>query len=557
MRAPSALVLLAPLLTSCAWLRGYAEGQADVPAYPAHAQGLAHFLYDDLHGINTDTLATNASAWKFAAAALVQWRRAEGEALPETDDAWQALLQRRYGFLPRDATFANWPKDLAPPTLAKPVGMVAANVERSVPHLRMEVVNQGCGTCHAANLYAADGSPTPGTVWLGLPSGSIHLKRFAEDLYQAFLLTAKDPAPALATMDRMYPDMDPVERRTLERFLVPTLARVVPRLRDQLGGFQPFDLGGAGLTNGVGAMKTNNRLVPRDKPLPDETAFTSIPDFGALHVRTSLLFDGVYTYPGWEHEGQRPATRTKEQQIEGIGAVATLFTIGTMGVDPDKGPANTPAITEVVRWAVDSYAPPPFPGPIDADKAARGRGVYDSACAGCHGTYDTGPAPHRLVTFPNRSVSQAFMGTDPTRWEKTHGLYDEAFARTPMGKQVVLRETNGYIALPLTSLWATAPYLHNGSVPTLWHLMHPEARPATFQVGGHALDLERVGIRGVAGVDAAGATTWTYPDGFTPWMLPDLYDTRQPGHSNAGHTAPFDSLSEPQKDDLLAFLKTI
>jgi hypothetical protein len=149
------------------------------------------------------------------------------------------------------------------------------------------------------------------------------------------------------------------------------------------------------------------------------------------------------------------------------------------------------------------------------------------------------------------------MGTDPTRWEKTHGLYDEAFARTPMGKQVVLRETNGYIALPLTSLWATAPYLHNGSVPTLWHLMHPEERPVTFQVGGHALDLERVGIRGVAGVDSAGATTWNYPAGFTPWMLPDLYDTRAAGHARSGHLAPFDSLDEAQKGDLLEFLKTI
>jgi hypothetical protein len=89
-------------------------------------------------------------------------------------------------------------------------------------------------------------------------------------------------------------------------------------------------------------------------------------------------------------------------------------------------------------------------------------------------------------------------------------------------------------------------------VPTLWHLMHPEARPARFQVGGHALDFTRVGI---AGSERDG--TYAYPAGYTPWTLPDLYDTALPGHANTGHTRPFQNMSEEEKAALLEFLKLL
>ena len=77
----------------------------------------------------------------------------------------------------------------------------------------------------------------------------------------------------------------------------------------------------------------------------------------------------------------------------------------------------------------------------------------------------------------------------------------------------------GYKARPLTGIWATAPYLHNGSVPSLYDLLLPEAqRPVTFQMGTRAFDPKRVGY--VYG--AAPGNDFTF-------------DTRLPGNSNAGH----------------------
>ena len=108
------------------------------------------------------------------------------------------------------------------------------------------------------------------------------------------------------------------------------------------------------------------------------------------------------------------------------------------------------------------------------------------------------------------------------------------------------------MAQPLTGLWSSAPYLHNGSVPTLWHLMHPDERPAAFDVGGHALDLMRVGI---AGETQDGA--WATPAGYTPWAKPVRIDTSVPGLLATGHEQPFDTMSEPDKAALLEYLKLL
>jgi hypothetical protein len=113
--------------------------------------------------------------------------------------------------------------------------------------------------------------------------------------------------------------------------------------------------------------------------------------------------------------------------------------------------------------------------------------------------------------------------------------------------------TGAYIAPPLTGIWSTAPYLHNGSVPTLWHLMHPDQRPVRFYVGGHSLDFARVGISG--DVDDDG--TMRYPPGYHPWSTPMLYDTSEPGRGNRGHESMFAGMTEAQKCALLEYLKRL
>lgn len=95
----------------------------------------------------------------------------------------------------------------------------------------------------------------------------------------------------------------------------------------------------------------------------------------------------------------------------------------------------------------------------------------------------------------------------------------------------------GYKARPLNGIWATAPYLHNGSVPTLMELLRPAAQRVTrFHVGGRQFDINRIGF-----ID----------DESKP-----LFDTSLPGNSNTGHEFATD-LSEAEQLDLLEYLKSL
>jgi hypothetical protein len=104
-----------------------------------------------------------------------------------------------------------------------------------------------------------------------------------------------------------------------------------------------------------------------------------------------------------------------------------------------------------------------------------------------------------------------------------------------------------YKARSLNGIWATAPYLHNGSVPTLYDLLLPrksdgdpkdgEYRPDTFQVGSREFDPEKVGLK------SSGYS------GFT-------FDTSRRGNSNAGHTYGT-NLDKQQRLDLLEYLKSL
>lgn len=99
-----------------------------------------------------------------------------------------------------------------------------------------------------------------------------------------------------------------------------------------------------------------------------------------------------------------------------------------------------------------------------------------------------------------------------------------------------------YKAGPLQGIWATGPFLHNGSVPTLDALLRPAAdRPARFRVGGRVLDTERVGF---------------VSDG--PEAGDFVFDTALPGNRNTGHEGyRYGTLLEEwQRRDLLEFLKS-
>jgi hypothetical protein len=116
----------------------------------------------------------------------------------------------------------------------------------------------------------------------------------------------------------------------------------------------------------------------------------------------------------------------------------------------------------------------------------------------------------------------------------------------PLPDSEILEPTGGYIQIPLVGAWQTAPYLHNGSVPTLYHLLTGD-RPDTFYRGNFAYDQELVG--------------YTWDEATSRRAL--LYDTSLDGYANTGHSGPafnggIDWEAKPsQLRDLLEYLKTL
>jgi hypothetical protein len=220
-------------------------------------------------------------------------------------------------------------------------------------------------------------------------------------------------------------------------------------------------------------------------------------------------------------------------------------------------------------------------GPIDRAKARRGKGLFATYCAACHGVAriaGTNPTQwnmtvvpiDRIGTDPNQAVDYAKHTFDATKLglgnavRTAEGL---AYVVSRVQRQAYVdahippsqwptydgfgRKSNfspapcGYKARPLIGVWATGPFLHNGSVPTIYDLLS-ETRPSSFRFGSEEFDPKKLGF-----VSSDGPNTM-------------LFDSHQPGNSNAGHWFTRDdkrpgrigpALSEEQKYDLIEYLK--
>ncbi len=201
-----------------------------------------------------------------------------------------------------------------------------------------------------------------------------------------------------------------------------------------------------------------------------------------------------------------------------------------------------------IRAFLESLAPPAFPGPIDAERAAEGRAVFEARCASCHGTHGESP------TYPNLVIPLDEIGTDPLYAEwMTDGSLDRFYdwiERSPHGGTVRAAPAEGYIAPPLDGIWAVAPYLHNGSVPSLAALLDSRLRPRYWRhVAPRDYDTEAMGWRHEvleAGKDAAT----------DPAERARIYDTTLPGYDNGGHLFG-DALSDLQRRAVLEYLKSL
>lgn len=203
---------------------------------------------------------------------------------------------------------------------------------------------------------------------------------------------------------------------------------------------------------------------------------------------------------------------------------------------------------DILQW-IDSVEAPKFTGTVNSEMASRGQKIFNNACAKCHGTYGAD------AKYPNLVISLASVKTDPERVSNGVPPAVREFYRDSWfgnyGKEDVVLQPKGYVAPNLAGIWASAPYFHNGSVPTLYHVLYPEKRPKVWIIKDvDQLDLERVGLL-IEELDAVPESSDMYL-----FQKRRYFDTTKISKSNQGHLYP-NSLNDQEKADVLEYLKTI
>jgi mono/diheme cytochrome c family protein len=213
---------------------------------------------------------------------------------------------------------------------------------------------------------------------------------------------------------------------------------------------------------------------------------------------------------------------------------SALGLLGTLA-----GPKNKADFLQQVDWLKEylrNEPAPKFPFPIDEAKAAAGKAVFDRRCATCHASERAG-AP----------IPLAEVGTNRDRidtWGKDYAVASNKVV-SGMGierKGLVEAPLIGYNVPYLDGIWLRAPYLHNGSVPSLRALLEPvDKRPKVFYRGYDVYDPVDVGFVST-GEEAQRVGT--------------KYDVSQRGSGNEGHLFGTD-LAPADKEKLLEYLKTL
>jgi hypothetical protein len=188
---------------------------------------------------------------------------------------------------------------------------------------------------------------------------------------------------------------------------------------------------------------------------------------------------------------------------------------------------------------IRSLQAPAYPKPIDKNLAAKGMVVFQKNCAGCHGTY--GPKGK----YPNLLIPASTIKTDPLLFTSSYSSpqFVNWFNRswfTQGDHPAKLVPFKGYIAPPLDGVWITAPYLHNGSVPTIEALLNSQLRPEYWSrdFDKPEYDYEKLG--------------WKFSE--DPAPVKYGYNTELSGYGNYGHYFG-DRLTDGERKAVIEYLK--
>lgn len=373
-------------------------------------------------------------------------------------------------------------------------------------------VGLNCAVCHTGTYRDSPNSER--VIVLGMPANHLDLQGYIDFLTKCALDPRFSPEYIMPAIEGIGGKLSPFEKLIYENIAIYRTRDALIRQGSQLELLITHRWG-PGRVDTFNPYKALKFDFPMEELPPDELiGAADLPSVWNQEPREGMQLH-------WDGNNTSVQERNKSAAL---GAGVTPTTI------------DLPRLGRIENWLLNLPAPK-YPFPINNALAAAGKQIYGQSCAECH-SFDgakvgkvtaideIGTDAHRLNSYTYECLSNQNTLYAGYPWRFQH-----------------FRKTNGYANQPLDGIWLRAPYLHNGSVPTLRDLLEPvERRPAKFYRGYDVFDQKNVGYYS----DTSEEKGQHY----------FLFDTTVPGNSNRGHLYGI-NLSREQKEALLEFMKTL
>lgn len=388
-------------------------------------------------------------------------------------------------------------------------------------HVGMDRVFFNCAACHAG-LVRTSTDAEPELV-LGMPSNTVNLQAFQDFLFKCVTDERFNPIDILIEAGAAGADYDIIDKVVVAVVVVPVVKDLLLLLRDRFSYMDELPKFGPGRYDTFGPAKVLLNWDMQSIPHAEKVGVVDYPSIWNQSKRKGMNLH-------WDGNNTSVEERNR----------SASFGTGAMPVTLDRH-----SIKRIENWLWDTALPPKYPLPIDTDLAAKGKNIYQKYCMDCHGKSGD--------DFSGKYVGQlvpiAKIATDRNRLDSyTYDLavnQNTLYAGFEKERFTHFRKTWGYANMPLDGLWLRAPYLHNGSVPTLRDLLSPAAkRPVKFYRGHTVLNGADLGF--------------IHSEPFELGRKLFLIDTTVRGNGNGGHEGVEygTDLSDAEKDALIEYLKS-
>ena len=438
-----------------------------------------------------------------------------------------------FGFLREDKTFSlkngSWVEATTTEEISggvkidRPIGFSKRRV------FGLDFIGANCAFCHVSKIRKTPQSEPE--LILGMPGNTEDPEKFFLYLFAA----ASDPSftasNVMESILKRNAQMNLVERLVYRVAVIPRFRYEVLQLKKSFDFIDPKNPHGRLPAFGPGRVETWSAYKKTFVHPPQPADIPGISDFPSI----------------WNQKARAGMKLHWDGNNEFLRERNIVASLGVVGSNIEF--LDLPRLMRITDW-ITWLTPPRYEDRVNGyDKFAikwkqveRGKGLYWNYCAACHApegerigrvepleAYQHQTDANRLKSFtPELADALNRLGTDS--WELRH-----------------FKPQKGYVNTLLDGIWLRAPYLHNGSVPTLRDLLNqPKDRPIKFCRGNDLYDWKNLGFVSAMvrenGADSCGEFF--------------LYDTTVPGNRNAGHLYGTD-LPNADKEALLQYLKTL